>query len=118
MVNNQNTQFNRNNMPNNMQRPQQMPNMQRNMGMPQQHGLNGQNNMANQKRRCFITESARQIVDSGMINSPMKTYLGMYLRKRAISIILTVAIIIILLTSSIFTDFGFDIGDYILSWFV
>lgn len=46
-----------------------------------------------------------------------KQLLIAYLKRRSISIIITVAVIIILLTSSIFTDFGFNIGDYILSWF-
>lgn len=124
-MNNQNMQ-NQNRPMQNMQRPNPMQNrpvqnmsMQRpnqymqgqNMGM--QQGQDG----TQQKQRRFITESARQIVDSGMINYPMKSYLLIYLRKRAVSIVLTVIIIILLLTSSVFTDFGFNIGDYILSWF-
>ena len=40
-----------------------------------------------------------------------------YFKRRALGIIFTVVVIILLLTSSIFTDFGFNIGDMILSWF-
>ena len=52
------------------------------------------------------------------IQGNQKYLLTAYLKRRAWAIIITVVVIMLLLTSSIFTDFGFDIGDYILSWFV
>ena len=43
--------------------------------------------------------------------------IGKYFKRRTIAIVFDIAVLIILLTSSVFTDFGFRIGEYVLSWF-
>ena len=73
------------------------------------------NNSKDSKNICLISSELQQMVSFN--NLDVKEYL----KRRSISIIVTVTILIILVSSTIFTDIGINIGqlifDYICSLF-
>ena len=68
--------------------PPNQPRNQYNQGQ-MQNGMMP-NNQQQGSDRCFITSSAKQLVDSGALNYPLKTCLIAYFKKRAIAIIVII----------------------------
>lgn len=89
-------------------------------------------NNANQKAKCFISSELKVIANRNQVNVAVRnnaqvgiqaqgvlnsksSLLKEYCKKRAVSLALF-AVCTIVLTSSLFTDFGMNVGMYILNW--
>lgn len=76
-------------------------------------------------RRCLISRELQSILNSGQFGGFTNGATGvqagqsnrniilMYLKRRSVSIVVIVAVFMLLVTSTVFTDFGFDIGNMI-----
>lgn len=89
-----------------------------------------QNAQGANKKRCFISSELRSIANQGQVNitvtsntnggvvgqgTTKKNLLIEYAKKRSVALVLFTACTI-LLTSSVFTDFGINVGEFILHW--
>lgn len=119
--------------------PVGMPGMSRMpMGMPgmMQSSMGNNQGMTNPqapKGRCFISRELKSLVRSGQMNSrnasgsynmcggsrPMQAgaqnpnIMLAYVKRRAVSIVIIIAVFMLLVTSTVFTDFGLNIGNMI-----
>lgn len=79
-------------------------------------------------KRCFISRELQSIVNAGAVSytvtsgsMPGQMQIGnqnqniilTYLKRRAVSIVLIVVVFMLLVTSTVFTDFGLDVGNMI-----
>lgn len=103
--------------------------------VPGSNGLGGQQGVASQnadsqvpKGRCFISNELKSLVRGGQLGAVNSQYAGMpgmqmptpnrnimlmYLKRRAVGIVLVVVVFMLLITSTVFTDFGLNIGNMI-----
>lgn len=69
------------------------------------------------KSRCLISSELRSIMNIGQGNAktviPSSNIMVTYLKRRAVSIVIIVVVFMLLVTSSVFTDFGLNIGSMI-----
>lgn len=79
-------------------------------------------------RRCFISNELKSLVNAGQVSYTLtsgavhgqaqfgqsnQNIMLMYLKRRAVNIVLTVVVFMLLVTSTVFTDFGLDVGNMI-----
>lgn len=79
------------------------------------HGQGQVQGSSETKSRCLISSELRSIMNIGQGNAqtviPSSNIMVTYLKRRAISIVIIVAVFMLLVTSSVFTDFGLNIGS-------
>lgn len=99
-----------------------------------QNGLGNQDKVRREESvgsggRCFISSELRSLVNAGQVGMPMMSNafggIGMpnqvantnsnliltYFKRRIVSIVLIVVVFMLLVTSTVFTDFGLNIGN-------
>jgi hypothetical protein len=54
---------------------------------------------------------------SNTVSNQTKNLLVAYFKRRAVGIIYVIVVLVLLLTTSIFTDLGFNVGEFILRCF-
>lgn len=69
---------------------------------------------SNSKEWCLISNELKYIMSNCQVTSTGALVI-MYSKKRAFSVIYTVVVIVLLILSSVITDFGFNIGGLLLS---
>ena len=71
----------------------------------------GMQNGTSEKQICLVSSEIRSLVDNNCLT------LKNYFKSRAVAITITVAILLLLVTTSVFTDFGLNIGRFVFDVF-
>ena len=80
-----------------------------------QGGMNGKSSLGNRK---LISSELINLLNTSVNNTVTSSILlKEYFKRRIVNIVLIIVVVIILLTSTVFTDFGLNIGQYILDIF-
>lgn len=86
-------------------------------GMPphHHHGPNPQNPGSGERKSvCLISQDLRSMVNPQTGSMPPNMMVT-YLKRRAVSIVIIVVVFMLLVTSTVFTDFGLNVGSMLYS---
>ena len=69
------------------------------------------------KEVCYISRDLKCLIDKGLLKTnTVKSSVLTYMKTRAVNIVIMVVILLVLVTTSVFTDMGLNIGQAILDF--